>query len=61
MKTGWESWACAAWRREGSRETLEHLPVPEEGLQQGTVPHSKNFSQNAAFAKQKACGEDFQR
>ena len=22
MKTGWESWGCSAWRREGSGETL---------------------------------------
>ena len=30
MRRGWESWGCSAWRREGSRETLEQLPVPEE-------------------------------
>jgi len=30
MRRRWESWGCSAWRREGSRETLEQLPVPEE-------------------------------
>ena len=29
MRKGWESWGCSAWRIEGSRETLEQLPVPE--------------------------------
>jgi len=23
MRTGWESWGCSAWRREGTRETLQ--------------------------------------
>ena len=27
LQTGWESWGCSAWRREGSRENLEHLTV----------------------------------
>jgi len=31
MRRGWESWGCSAWRREGSRETLEQLPVPGGG------------------------------
>ena len=30
MRRRWESWGCSAWRREGSRETLEQMPVPEE-------------------------------
>jgi len=29
MRTGWGSWGCSAWRREGSGGTLEQLPVPE--------------------------------
>ena len=27
-RTGWESWGCSAWGREGCEETLEQLPVP---------------------------------
>ncbi|NXG58770.1 CK5P3 protein, partial [Hemiprocne comata] len=34
MQTGWERWGCSAWRREGSRETLEHLPQ-DEGIDWG--------------------------
>ena len=29
MRTGWGSWGCSAWRREGCDVTLEQLPVPE--------------------------------
>lgn len=39
METGW---ACSAWGREGSREILQHFPVPKgaarelgEGILQG--------------------------
>jgi len=28
VRKSWESWGCSAWRGEGSRETLEQLPVP---------------------------------
>jgi len=28
-RTGWGSWGCSAWRREGCGVTLEQLPVPE--------------------------------
>lgn len=28
---GSQSWDCSAYRREGFRETLEHLPVPKKG------------------------------
>lgn len=35
MKTRWKSWDCPSWTREVSRETLEHLPVPEGSLQKG--------------------------
>ena len=28
MGKGQESWGCSAWRRAGSRETLEQPPVP---------------------------------
>ena len=27
-RTGWGSWGCSAWGREGSGVTLEQLPVP---------------------------------
>lgn len=27
LETGWESWECSVWRKEGSRKTLEPLPV----------------------------------
>ncbi|RMC13061.1 hypothetical protein DUI87_10591 [Hirundo rustica rustica] len=33
-ETGKESSSCSAWRREGSMETLKHLPVPKVGLQE---------------------------
>jgi len=29
MRKDWESWGCSAWGREGCRETLKQLPVPE--------------------------------
>ena len=29
-KRGWESWACSAWRREGSEGPSSGLPVPAE-------------------------------
>lgn len=29
MKTDWESWGCSAWKTEGVRDTLSHLPVPQ--------------------------------
>lgn len=25
-----ESWGCSSWRREDSRKTLQHLPIPNE-------------------------------
>ena len=28
VRKGWESWGCSAWGGEGTRETLEQLPVP---------------------------------
>lgn len=31
LQPGWESWD---WRRKGSKETLQHLPAPEGGLQE---------------------------
>ena len=31
-RTGWESWGCSAWGREGCGETLEQLPVLKGGL-----------------------------
>lgn len=32
QKTGWGSWGCSAWRREGCVQISQHLPVPEEVL-----------------------------
>jgi len=29
IRTGWGSWGCSAWRREGCGVSLEQLPVPE--------------------------------
>jgi len=47
-RTGWGSWGCSAWRREGSGVTLEQLPVPEGADRKG----GGGFSQGGVVIRQ---------
>jgi len=48
MRAGGGSWGCSTWRREGSRVTLEQLPVPERA----TGRMERGFSQGCAVIGQ---------